>query len=81
MRRPERALGHQPCARRQEPRHRMNARGFKGLLQRHLRQDARQAPRQHGLAAARHAHHQHVMPARGGHFQCAARARLSAHAG
>ena len=44
-------------------------RDFDGLFLRERRQDCRHARRQHRLARARRAHHQHVVPARRGDFQ------------
>ena len=81
MRRAERALEHQALARAQRARRAVDARHLQRLLERHVRQNARQAARHHRLAAARRADHQHVVPARCGDFQRALGAPLAAHVG
>ena len=79
MRRAERPLGHQPRVGCQRARRAVDARHLQRFLQRHIRQNPRQAARHHRLAAARRADHQHVVAARRRDFQRALRALLAAH--
>ena len=79
VRRAERALQQQPAVRAEHARRAVDARRFQRLLERHVRQNARQAARHHRLAAARRADHQHVVPARRGDLQRALGALLPAH--
>ncbi len=81
MRRTKRAVGHKAASRGQQPRRAVYARGFEGLFLRHQGQNARKAARQHGFAAARHAHHQHVVSTRSRDFQRAFGGMLAANLG
>ena len=77
MRRAERPLGQQPRAGRQESGDRVDRRRLERLLERQRRQDRRDSPRHHRLARAGRADHQHVVAARGGDLERAARQRLA----
>ena len=70
VRRTVRPRAHQPSAVLQHPRHAVNARRLDGFLERHWRQDRRDALRQHGLPRARRPDEQNVVPAGDSHFDC-----------
>lgn len=78
VRRRKRPLLHQPA--RKTVRDRVDDGGFQRLALRHVRQNAGQAARQHGLARACGADEQQVVPARCRDLQRAPRRQLSADA-
>ena len=81
VRRPERSRGHEPIPRADQPRDRMNRRGFERLVEGQWRKDPGHAPGHHGLAGSRRTDKQRVVTARGRHFQRAPGERLSDHVG
>ena len=81
MRRPEGPLREQRLAQWQQPRHRMDPRHVQRLQQRQRRQDARQAPRQHGLPRPGRTNHQDVVRPRRRHLQRTLGRSLCLHVG
>ena len=71
--------GHQPRTGRQLPGDGVDARGLQGLLEGQRGQNSRQAPGQHGLAGARYADHEHVVPSGRSDLQRAPCAQLALH--
>jgi hypothetical protein len=69
MRRAERPAGQQSDAARQQSRDAVNLRGLDGFLKSQRRKNAGEAFREHGFAGTRRADHQHVVAARGCHFE------------
>ncbi len=76
--RPERWPQRKPAARQFETGRRVDLRHLERFILRERRQDPGQTPGQHRLAGARWAHHQQVMPAGRGHFECLAAEGLAA---
>jgi hypothetical protein len=79
VRRPEGAVRHQPATGCEQPRDGVNRGHFQRFLERHRRQDARDAPRHHCLSGAGRADEQHVVPAGRADLERAPRQRLAAH--
>ena len=79
MRRAKRPPRQQSDPARQQSRDAMDLRGLDRFLKRQRRQDAGESFREHGLAGARRTDHQHVVAARGSHFERALGGGLAAH--
>ena len=77
----ERPAGDQRLAARQQADDGMDLGGFQGFVEALGGEDGRQAPGQHGLAAARRADKQQVVIAGGSHLQGALDMLLAAHLG
>ena len=81
MRRAERRTADRARARTQHAGGRVHARHLERRLLVQRGQQTGQAPREHRLAHAGRADHEHVVPADGGELERAARERLAAHVG
>ena len=81
VRRPERPVGQQAAAGRQQPDDGVHRRHLERLVERQRRQDPRHPPRHHRLARARRTDQQQVVPAGGRDFKGAAGKQLAAYVG
>src|SRR5436190_22399412 len=79
MRRPKRPLTNHATVIRQQASNAVNGRAVDGFFEAEWREQTRQEPREHGLAATGWPHHEQVVPAGRGNFERAACGRLAAH--